>query len=47
MYWLGSVGGSLLGGSWSDRVLIRLKAKNGGTGYPEASNSSLLDYIYD
>ncbi|KAG8896753.1 hypothetical protein FRB99_008676 [Tulasnella sp. 403] len=31
----GNVGGSLLGGRWSDRILVRLKAANGGVGKPE------------
>lgn len=32
---LGSVGGSVLGGRWSDRILIRLKKANGGISTPE------------
>lgn len=32
---IGAVGGSILGGRWSDRVLRRMKAKNGGQGRPE------------
>lgn len=32
---LGNVGGSLLGGRWSDQILARLKAANRGVGNPE------------
>lgn len=32
------MGGSILGGRWSDRVLTKLKAKNGGRGNAEVSN---------
>lgn len=31
------MGGSILGGRWSDRVLTKLKAKNGGRGNAEVS----------
>ncbi|KAJ1303442.1 hypothetical protein OPQ81_011632 [Rhizoctonia solani] len=32
---LGNIAGSILGGRWSDRVLSRLKAQNGGESVPE------------
>ncbi|KAL1741936.1 major facilitator superfamily domain-containing protein [Schizophyllum fasciatum] len=32
---VGSLAGSLLGGRWSDMILRRMKAKNGGKFYPE------------
>jgi len=32
---LGCMAGSILGGRWSDNVLRKLKAKNGGRSYPE------------
>ncbi|KAG8892191.1 hypothetical protein FRC01_014298, partial [Tulasnella sp. 417] len=32
---LGNVAGSILGGKWSDRILSRLKASNGGVSKPE------------
>lgn len=32
---IGSIVGSVLGGRWSDRTLLRLKAANGGTSFPE------------
>ncbi|KAG8965944.1 hypothetical protein FRC05_002935 [Tulasnella sp. 425] len=32
---LGNVAGSILGGKWSDRILSRLKAANGGVSKPE------------
>lgn len=32
---VGCMGGSLLGGRWSDKVLRRLRAQNGGQGHPE------------
>ncbi|TRM68571.1 major facilitator superfamily domain-containing protein [Schizophyllum amplum] len=32
---VGSLGGSLLGGRWSDMMIRRLSAKNGGKTYPE------------
>ncbi|KAF8441027.1 vacuolar DHA amino acid exporter [Boletus edulis BED1] len=34
-YGIGCIIGSILGGRWSDRTLARLKAANGGVGYPE------------
>ncbi|KAF9474590.1 MFS general substrate transporter [Pholiota conissans] len=34
-YGAGSVGGSIIGGRWSDRQLAKLKAANGGKGYAE------------
>ena len=37
---LGTVLGSVLGGWWSDRTLIRLKAESGGVSYPEVSQMS-------
>ena len=33
----GGIAGSVLGGRWSDYELARLKAANGGNGYPEVS----------
>lgn len=33
------MGGSVLGGRWSDRVLRQLKARNGGHGYPEVKQN--------
>ncbi|KZS93595.1 MFS general substrate transporter, partial [Sistotremastrum niveocremeum HHB9708] len=32
---IGSMAGSILGGRWSDRMLVRMKAANGGKSYPE------------
>ena len=37
------MGGSVLGGRWSDRVLTRLKAKNGGVGVPEVRIQPAVD----
>ncbi|KAG8214817.1 major facilitator superfamily domain-containing protein [Butyriboletus roseoflavus] len=34
-YGIGLMVGSILGGRWSDRTLVRLKAANGGVSYPE------------
>jgi hypothetical protein len=34
---LGGIAGSVWGGRWSDYELARLKAANGGNGYPEVS----------
>ncbi|KAG8916354.1 hypothetical protein FRC02_004021 [Tulasnella sp. 418] len=39
---MGSVGGSVLGGRWSDIILSRLKAKNGGVSQPEMRLKSTI-----
>jgi len=39
---LGNVSGSVFGGRWSDQILARLKAANGGIGLPEASSETVL-----
>lgn len=31
----GSVGGSVIGGRWSDHVMTKMKNENGGIWYPE------------
>ncbi|KAF8187752.1 vacuolar DHA amino acid exporter [Pholiota molesta] len=41
-YGAGSVGGSVIGGRWSDLQLARLKAANGGKGYAEMRLASTL-----
>lgn len=38
---LGCVGGSLLGGRWSDYKLAKLKEANGGKSYPEVGRYAL------
>lgn len=39
---IGSMTGSIIGGRWSDKVLARLKEKNGGKSYPEVCRVDLL-----
>ncbi|KAG9315513.1 major facilitator superfamily domain-containing protein [Chiua virens] len=41
-YGVGSMLGSILGGRWSDRTLVRLKAANGGVSYPEVRKTQQL-----
>ena len=38
---VGSLSGSLLGGRWSDMILRRLRARNGGKFYPEVGGVSV------
>ncbi|KAI0754649.1 major facilitator superfamily domain-containing protein [Daedaleopsis nitida] len=42
---IGSLLGSLLGGRYSDYVFRNLKARNGGTGYPEMRLQSTLPFM--